>query len=613
VSDTTNSRYPFNSVSLPNPTFNKSRTFYNSSLNSSEIHQLLPKNNNSTNKNQINEIISIPNDNRPFLKVKICGSEFIGLLDSGAQITVVGNNVEKDLIKLGLKVFPIDSGDVALANGNKQKATGFMMIPFEYNNIKNTICCMVVPSISRNFVFGCDFWRCFGFEPAINVNFNENHDSTDEIEESPKIESGDEIKVELSLEQKSKLDEVVNKFRATTEDSFGKTDLYEMVIDTGNNSPVQQRQHRFSPYKLELINTEIDRLLKLDIIEECEFSSWCLPVVPVVKPDGSCRLCLDARKLNDITVPDAMPIQNLNRIFESIPKAKYYSKCDLSSAFLQIPLEKESRKKTAFEIANRGFFMYKRTPFGIRNAPSALARILRKAIPSSLEPEIFVFCDDIIVRSNTIERMIELLEILANCLNNAGLTINKDKSIFCVKKLKFLGFIISEKGWEVDEERIKAIVNYPEPKTIKETRRFVGMLGFFRGFIKNMSELTAPITDLTKKPKGNPVKCPKFKFTPEASEAFRKIKEILVKKPILMFPDFTFPFTIHIDASNVAASGILTQVQNGEERVIYYFSKKFSKQEKKYSSVERELLSLLWSVDRFKSSHGISEICGKTV
>lgn len=585
----------------------KSRVYYNSFKNK---NLNFPQN---KIQNEINEIIKVANDNRPFLKVRILGSEFMGLLDSGAQITIVGNKIEEELQKLGIKKIEIDSGTIKTADGKPLAATGIMNIPFEYNNKKNSISALIVPSISRDFIFGCDFWKIFGFEPTIKTNFNESDKENEDDEENleNKSDCSDDnpeiLEVKLTPAQKKFLDEAVNKFTATTDDVFGKTDLMEFEIDTGNSQPIQQRQHRFSPFKLEMINKEIDRLLKMDVIEECEFSSWSNPVVPVSKGDGSCRLCIDARKLNNLTVPDAMPIQDMNRIFETFPKASLFSKVDLSNAFNQIPLHKDSRSKTAFEIPNRGFFMYKRTPFGVRNAPSCLTRLLRKVVPSKLEPEIFVFCDDVIVRANKVERMVELLNILADCFRKAGLTINLKKSLFCVRKLKFLGFILSEKGWEIDPDKIKAIVNYPEPRTVKETRMFIGMLGFFRGFIKNLSELTSPITDLTKKTKRENQRATRFKFSEEAREAFDQIKSLLIESPILDFPDFTIPFTIHVDASNKAGSGILTQEKKDKETVIHYFSRKFNKQQRKYSSVERELLALLWSVEKFKSYVGGSK------
>jgi hypothetical protein len=195
--------------------------------------------------------------------------------------------------------------------------------------------------------------------------------------------------------------------------------------------------------------------------------------------------------------------------------------------------------------------------------------------------------------------MAELIKIVADAFKKAGLTINKAKSEFCQRRIKYLGFIISEKGWEIDPEKIDAILNYARPRTVRDARRFLGMLNFFRRFIPNLSELTAAISALTAEPKKNKVK-KRFVWTDEADIAFNKIKTILTSPPILAFPDFSQPFNLHIDASNTAVSGILTQGEEESENVISYFSKKLNSQQARYSAVERELLGLLLSVEKFK-------------
>lgn len=577
-----------------------SKTFYNSKFKNFELIS-------EFNNSNVEEITKIVDDNRPYLKVRINDREFMGLMDSGAQITIAGNGVEEKLIELGLEVTTINTGNILLADGKPKPVTGIIRIPFQYNNCIKTISALIVPSIVRDFNFGYDFWEAFGFIPKRDDNvirlsdYKEAEREVYESSESLDIDDVENSWKELTNEEKSQLEEIIKKFDATTDKFLGKTNLMEHTIDTGNNPPVRCRQYRFSPYKLEMINKEVDRLLEMGIIKECEFSEWSNPIIVVIKPDGSIRLCIDARKLNAITSVDAMAIQDINRIFQNFPQARYYSKIDLSQAFNQIPLSEDSMPKTAFEIPGRGFFMFTVTPFGVKNGPSKLCRLLRKVLPHSLEPEVFVFCDDVIVRAKTIKRMMELLKIIADRFKQAGLTINKKKSLFCVKKLKFLGNILSEDGWEIDEDRKKAILNYPEPKSLKETRRLLGMINFFRNYIPNISDILAPISDMTKVSRKMKEEKSKFVFSDKAREAFEKLKQILTREPVMLyFPDYTVPFRIHTDSSGVAGSGVLTQIVDNKERVISYFSKKYSKQQRKYSSNEKELLAVMLSLEKFR-------------
>lgn len=526
------------------------------------------------------------------MKFSICGKEWIGLVDSGSHVTAIGEGMEEHFTKQGFKTLSYDKNPITSVDGTDQKIKGVMYLPYFFNDSTNVIGTIVLPSIKRNFILGVDFMEAFGLEVSLKNLESLEVDNIAVVEESLVIS-------ELSDEDIKKIEKVRSLFVETKEDNFGKTDLLKHYIDTGDARPIKQRQHRWSPYKLKLINEEVDRLLKLGIIQECEFSSWSNPIVPVIKNE-KCRLCLDARKLNLVTKTDAMPIEDMSRIRESMPGARFLSKIDLSKSFHQIELTDESKPKTAFEIPGRGFFMFNVMPFGIKNAPSCLARLLRKVL-KNMEPEVYVFVDDIIIRANTLDRMLELLEIVARALAKAKLTINGEKSELCKSELKYLGYIINQEGWSADPTKVESILNYAAPKSIKDIRRFMGMINFFRTFIPNLSEIAAPITELTKGVRG---KIRKINWTVEAEAAFKLIKSLLISAPILAFPDFNLPFTIHVDASNFAAGAILTQVQESKERVICYFSKKFNTQQKRYSAVEREMLALFMAAEKFKGYIG---------
>jgi Reverse transcriptase (RNA-dependent DNA polymerase) len=223
-------------------------------------------------------------------------------------------------------------------------------------------------------------------------------------------------------------------------------------------------------------------MLQLDVIERSQ-SPWRNPVVVVPKSDGRVRLCLDSRKLNSVTVKDAYVIPNLNRILGRLSGTKYLTTIDMADSFWQIGLDDSSKLKTAFSIPGRGLFHFKVLPFGLSNSAQCLGRLMDLVLNNEMEPNVFIYVDDIVICSNDIETHMELIEKVASKLVAAGLKVNLDKSKFCQKQIRYLGYILDQDGLRTDPDKIAAVVNYPAPKTIKELRRFIGMCGWLGVFI----------------------------------------------------------------------------------------------------------------------------------
>ncbi|XP_055604681.1 uncharacterized protein LOC129752916 [Uranotaenia lowii] len=370
--------------------------------------------------------------------------------------------------------------------------------------------------------------------------------------------------------------------------------IIEIADEWKSKPPVRQYPYTMSPKTREKVVAELDRMLEVGIIERCQ-SDWSLPVVPVIKPSGKVRLCLDARKLNERTVRDAYPLPHPGRILGQLPKARYLSTIDLSEAFLQIPLEERSRNYTAFSIQGSGMYRFTRCPFGLANSPSRLARTMDLVLGNGeLEPFVFVYLDDIVVVSETFGHHLQLLAEVAKRLRDANLSINLDKSHFGVNELPFLGYLLSTNGLRANPEKIKPIVEYERPTTVTKLRRFLGMANYYRRFIQDFSGATAPLTDLLK------TKAKTISWTDQAEEAFCAIKEKLISSPILVSPDFSKEFTIQTDASDVAVAGVLTQVLEEQERVIAYFSHKLSTPQRNYHACEKETLAAILSIEAFR-------------
>lgn len=560
----------------------------------------------------------------PHIRIKVFDTEIDALLDSGAGVSVVNST---DLAhQYGLEILPA-AVRVSTADGTEYKCLGYLNLPYTYKDKTKVVPTIIVPELSRPLILGTDFWEKFGITPMIDVgNGPEKIETTktdinsllcfnieptgqclkiderepDETLDVPTMDTPTEpmpesieTEHELTERQRAELISVIKEMEFTSPGKLGRTNWIEHeIILKEDAKPRNQPVYKCSPYIQQEIDAEIERFKSLDAIEEC-YSEWTNPLVPVRKANGKIRVCLDSRRINAMTVKDAYPMQNIQDIFHRLGHAKFYSIIDLKDAYFQIPLKEESRNYTAFRTS-KGLFRFKVCPFGLTNAPFTMCRLMNKVIGFDLQPFVFVYLDDIVIATETLEEHLRLLKIVAKRLKNAGLTISLEKSRFCRKQVMYLGYLLTERGVSIDQSRIQPILNYARPKSVKDIRRLMGLAGFYQRFIADYSRITAPITDLLKKGKK------RFIWTEEAETAFNELKSVLTSAPVLANPDFGKPFTIESDASENAVGAALVQEQHGETRVVGFFSKKLSCTQWKYSAVEKECLGVLLAVDNFR-------------
>ncbi|XP_058448788.1 uncharacterized protein LOC131428762 [Malaya genurostris] len=535
-------------------------------------------------------IYPFPNDNRPYASVKVYGFPIRALLDSGSNHTLIS---DKLFAQLKYKKLEGPPKKVLLrsASGDELRIIGQAHLPFSFGGSVRVIPTLVVENISINCICGMDFWKKFQIHPAMQELGNNEHQATVSDYDLPASESY------LSDEQKEEIKKIKRLFLPAREGELTLTNgaQHRIVLadEWANKPPVRQFPYVMSPKTQELVAVELQRLLNLGVIER-SCSDWSLNCVPVIKPN-KVRLCLDARKINERTVRDAYPLPHPGRILGQLPKARYFSTIDLSEAFLQVPLEVESRKYTAFSVQGRGLFQYTRMPFGLANSPATLARLMDKVLGHGiLEPYVFVYLDDIVVVTETFAHHQQLLTEIACRLQAANLSINLEKSKFGVTEIPFLGYLLSTDGLRANPDKIRPIVEYERPNTITKLRRFLGMANYYRRFIPNFSGVTAALSDLLQS------KTKTIRWNDEAETAFCNLKECLISSPVLGSPDFSPEFTIQTDASDVAVAGVLTQEQDGVERVISYYSKKLTTPQKNYHAAEKEALAAILSVDAFR-------------
>ncbi len=367
-----------------------------------------------------------------------------------------------------------------------------------------------------------------------------------------------------------------------------RTNLIQHHIETEPGVVVRSRPYRLPEHKKKVVQSELEAMLEMGVIEESR-SDWASPIVLVPKTDGSVRFCMDYRKVNAVSKFDAYPMPRVDELLDRLGTARFYSTRDLTKGYWQIPLSPLSKEKSAFTTPF-GLHQFVTLPFGLFGATATFQRLMDKILrPHTAYAAAYL--DDIIIYSQDWQRhMVHLREVL-RALRGAGLTANPKKCAIGRVEVRYLGFHLGHGQVRPQIDKTAAIAACPRPMTKKEVRQFLGLAGYYRRFVPDYSELTSPLTDLTKKEVPDTVP-----WTERCQQVFTQVKAALCGGPLLHSPDFSLPFLLQTDALDRGLGAVLTQEIGGEERPVLYISRKLSKRETMYSTIEKECLAIRWAV-----------------
>lgn len=508
-------------------------------------------------------------------------------MDTGANVSIAGAKGSILLKKLGIVLDTSYGNSVGTVDSTRHLVNGLFYVPIQYNGSFEIVTVMSVPSLPTGIILGVNFFKSFNV-----VLFHDDKGwSCNSIEHKNK-NYGVVGYSELTANQKCNLDLVISKFRTIGDGKLGKCKSMEHHIITGEALPIKQRGYPVSPIVQQRFGKELKRMIDLGVIEP-SLSPWSSPAVLVKKANGKDRLCVDSRKLNSVTVRDAYPLPRVSEILDRLGRSFYLSKIDLNDFFWQIPLSVESKAKTAFAVPGHGLYQFTRLPFGLHNAAQCAQRLMNLLFGET-DHKIFVYLDDIIVATPDFDEHLEVLNFVYKRLFDAGLTINFEKSSFCLPSLKYLGHLVDGNGLRTDPDKVHAVLNYPRPTTYTELKRFIGLTSWYRRFVSNYATIAEPLHSLTRGKR----KPSRLTWNPEADNAFLKLKSLLVSSPILTTPDFTKPFNIHCDASNTGLGVVLCQ--GSEDAPIAYASRQLRGAELKYSVTEKECLAVVFALEKFR-------------
>ena len=413
----------------------------------------------------------------------------------------------------------------------------------------------------------------------------------------------------LSAEEKQRLKAVL-----TSEATFFMKGKYPRVIrteqpvriDVGKAAPRKSGFRRLNPEEQNVVNEYVEKLIAADVVEPGN-GPWSSPIPLVPKKDGGLRAVADLRKVNECVLPDSYTMPDTQELIDQLSGAKWFTSLDLSSAFWQLPLAEESRDCTAFMTKTHGLLRWKALPMGFKNSSAYFQREIDAALKGLRISCCVVYIDDVCVYSSgSLQDHLDKVKAVLHALRVVGFSGNPLKCKFAQREVSFLGHRIADGKVFALDDKVKAMMEYKRPTSLRELRGFLGLMSYYRKFIKDFASIAAPLNELTKQSRLNKTArqlkieanttWEKDQWNAAHDEAFETLKGALLCRPVLVLPNKNHTWRLATDASNVAMGAVLSQInEKGEEHPIGYYSRKLTPAETKWSIWELELAAVVWA------------------
>ncbi|CAJ2672993.1 unnamed protein product [Trifolium pratense] len=542
---------------------------------------------------------------------KVEDVDVLVLIDSGASHNFISPQIST---ALGLSVSPIAEKSIKLGDGHKIVSKGMCKgVKIQLGPLEVVVDALVLELGGLDMVLGVAWlstlgkvvmdWRTLSMqfwqdkkEVKLQGQGSKPEGYLNTFLEDKQCKMGAEMwwslqqtEKESSSEIPSDLEEILQQFHEVFKDEIQlppeRSQVHHIKLFPGHGA-INVRPYRYPHHQKEEIERQVAELLNAGVIRQ-SMSEYSSPVILVKKKDKSWRMCVDYRALNKATIPDKYPIPIVDELLDELYGSNIFSKIDLKSGYHQIRVHDDDIHKTAFRTHN-GHYEYLVMPFGLMNAPATFQSTMNDIFRPFLRKFVLVFFDDILIYSKNVkEHQTHLHQVLSILLSNQFVA-NKAKCKFGCKQIDYLGHIISGEGVSVDPEKIKCMLEWPEPKNVKGVRGFLGLTGYYRKFIRNYGKLAKPLTELTKKDS--------FVWGSEATIAFNVLKQIMTSPPVLVLPNFEIPFEVECDASGRGIGAVLMQ----QRKPIAFFSKALSEGNLAKSIYEKELMALVLCIQHWR-------------
>ncbi|CAA9999561.1 unnamed protein product, partial [Nesidiocoris tenuis] len=486
-------------------------------------------------------------------------------LDSGSRSTILNMETLR-------KVAPtaeINSTHTVFRtyDGTKLTPAGRVKLSVEFQGKSKILSAFVVEG-NYPLIFGRDWMDYFNIS-FTNVNILKNQD--------------------ISI-PKSSVGALVVRFANVFSDKVGAIKNYVCSLKLQNDATPVFRKARPVPLALRSkVEGEIDRLVQENILKRVESADWGTPVVPVVKPSGDVRLCGDySCTLNQYVIIPQHPFPGFEEVFSSLTGGRHFSRLDVRSAFLHMPVCPETAKMLTINT-HKGLYEPQRLMYGVSAAPTTWQRYVDQIFHPI---ECCVVHDDIILTGRTTEEHLQRLEQVLTVCENNGIHLNHAKCRFFEEEVTFLGYRVDAHGVHKTNEKVAAVLNAKRPENAKMVKAFLGLVTFYGRFFPQLATCARPLYNLTKKGV-------EFKWDRDCEVSFEKIKREIASDRVLTHYNPSLPITLATDASPYGLGAVLSNVVDGKELPVAFASRTLSDTEKNYSQIDKEALSIKWGVFKF--------------
>lgn len=395
----------------------------------------------------------------------------------------------------------------------------------------------------------------------------------------------------LTNKQKRKLSNILIKNIKVFSSNPGYVKGFEYDIKVNDTTPFKCMSYPIPLAYQSVTDAEIKRMLELRIIRK-QATPFINPLVPVIKKDGTVRLCLDARRTNKIIIPDYDSPMPPEEILQKFSGKKFLSTFDLTSAFWQIPISEGSKQFTGFLYQGQSY-VFNVIPFGLCVSMAALNRCLNQLLGPEILDHTTIYVDDLLCASNTFDLHCTHINMLLQRLCEIGMTVKLSKTLLCRNEVPFLGMILTPQGIKPDERKLQAILEFPRPTDKKSLQGFTGTCGYLQRFTEKYAQTVSPLYKLLQNNTA-------WEWTEEHENAFKQTKQLFKEVCMLFHPVAGKRYFIESDASLSGIAALLYHIDNNDKHIISCVSRSLKPAEKNYTVSELELLAIQWSLSKFR-------------